>query len=171
MCVLFPAEQLNVLAYNRYLQDLNGMSVDSFLDAVKKNFSVTENSSGAPAGSCAIDMYLAGTWYGLTWESDPAADPVSALDVSVLQDRVLSPLLGVEDPKNNPRIGFVGGIHGPGRLKELVDSGKAAVAFSMYPVAVEQMMAVADEDRIMPPKSTWFEPKLRSGLLVNRLEA
>jgi uncharacterized protein (DUF1015 family) len=112
-------------------------------------------------------MYLAGEWHAITWESDPDADPVGVLDVSVLQNRILEPLLNIDDPRTNTRISFIGGIRGPGELEKLVDSGEAGVAFSMYPVTCDQLMAIADAGQIMPPKSTWFEPKLRSGFFVH----
>ena len=114
-------------------------------------------------------MYLDKAWYKLTWD-DFAADPVGRLDVSVLQDRLLAPLLGIDDPRTNTRISFVGGIRGAGELVKRVDGGRDAVAFSMYPTTVAQMMDIADAGQIMPPKSTWFEPKLRSGLLVHTLD-
>jgi uncharacterized protein (DUF1015 family) len=115
-------------------------------------------------------MYLAGRWYALTWDEVVADDPVSRLDVSVLQDRLLAPVLGIDDPRTSMRISFVGGIRGAAELIRRVDGGRGAVAFSMYPVTVAQMMDVADAGKIMPPKSTWFEPKLRSGLLVHTLD-
>ena len=114
-------------------------------------------------------MYLQDRWYQLRLPAPASDDPVAGLDVSILQDRVLEPLLGIDDPRSNARIAFVGGVRGTGELVRRVNSGKAAVAFSMFPVTMEQLMSVADADRIMPPKSTWFEPKLKSGLLVNEL--
>ena len=114
-------------------------------------------------------MYLGGAWYKLSWEEFDA-DPVGRLDVSVLQDRLLAPVLGIDDPRTNTRISFVGGIRGTGELAKRVDGGRDAVAFSMYPTTVPQMMDIADAGQIMPPKSTWFEPKLRSGLLVHTLD-
>lgn len=114
-------------------------------------------------------MYLAGKWYTLAWE-DPKSDPVGRLDVSVLQDRLLAPVLGIDDPRTSQRISFIGGIRGTGELVKRVDSKRDAVAFSLYPVTVAQMMDIADAGQIMPPKSTWFEPKLRSGLLVHTLD-
>jgi uncharacterized protein (DUF1015 family) len=112
-------------------------------------------------------MFLEGRWIGLSWSPDPSADPVSRLDVSVLQDRLLAPLLGIDDPRTSKRIDFVGGIRGTSELEERVTSGRAAVAFSMFPVTVDQLMDIADAGQIMPPKSTWFEPKLRSGLFIH----
>ena len=114
-------------------------------------------------------MYFNGTWTDLSWDIPSGADVVSALDVSYLQDRLLAPVLGIDDPRTSPRISFVGGIRGDAELEKAVDSGKAAVAFAMEPVTVAEMMAIADAGAIMPPKSTWFEPKLRSGLFVHRV--
>jgi uncharacterized protein (DUF1015 family) len=114
-------------------------------------------------------MYIGGKWYALTWDMPQSADPVEALDVSYLQNNLLNPILGIDDPRTSTRIDFIGGIRGTSALMDAVDSGRGAVAFSMRPVSVDQMMDIADADRIMPPKSTWFEPKLRSGLLVHTL--
>jgi uncharacterized protein (DUF1015 family) len=137
------------------------------LEAVSRVFTLRHGGTPSPARPGEIRMYLDGVWYDLTWRPAPDADPISQLDVSALQDRVLAPLLGIDDPRTSKRIDFIGGIRGPGELVKLVDSGKAAVAFSMYPTTVEQLMAIADAGQIMPPKSTWFEPKLRSGLFVH----
>jgi uncharacterized protein (DUF1015 family) len=134
---------------------------------VGKNFTVTENPDPTPTQPGKVSMHLGGKWYGLSWTPDSNADPVSRLDVSVLQDRLLAPLLGIDDPRTSKRIDFIGGIRGTGELVQLVDSGKGAVAFSMYPTTVEQLMDIADAGQIMPPKSTWFEPKLRSGLFIH----
>ena len=112
-------------------------------------------------------MYLDGAWHDLAWQPAPGADPISQLDVTALQERLLAPLLGIDDPRTSKRIDFIGGIRGTDELVHLVDSGKAAVAFSMYPTTVAQLMAIADAGQIMPPKSTWFEPKLRSGLFIH----
>jgi uncharacterized protein (DUF1015 family) len=167
MAALFPASQLRILPYNRCVRDLRGLSPDSFLQAVKNVFTVTHPVSPTPAGTRQVSMYLGRQWYGLTWTVPPQAGPIASLDVSVLQDRLLHPLLGIENPRTDKRIDFVGGIRGPDELVRLVDSGQFAVAFSMYPVTVDQVMAVADAGEIMPPKSTWFEPKLRSGLFIH----
>ena len=168
LAVLFPASQLRILPYNRVVADLNGLAPEAFLGRVKEIFTVAEGAAAEPASSRNVSMYLGGKWYGLSWPAFEA-DPVSALDVSVLQERLLAPVLGIGDPRTNTRIAFVGGIRGTKELEKRVDSGKAAVAFSMAPVTVAQMMAIADAGQIMPPKSTWFEPKLRSGLLVHEL--
>jgi len=167
--VLFPAGQLQVLPYNRCVLDLGDLSAEALLEAVRERFTVTENADPSPSGACHISMYLGGAWYDLAWEAGATDDPVAALDVSVLQDRLFEPVLGIVDPRTDKRLEFVGGIRGTAELERRVDSGDAAAAFSMYPVTVHQMMAVADADRIMPPKSTWFEPKLRSGLFVHTI--
>ena len=168
LTVLFPAGQLKILAYNRCVQDLNGLSVEEYLEKVKSIFTVNPAESALPAGARELCMYLAGQWYHLSWD-EFETDPVGVLDVSVLQDRLLAPLLGIDDPRTNERVFFIGGIRGTEELVKRVDSGRDAVAFSMYPCSVEQMMDIADVDQIMPPKSTWFEPKLRSGLIVHTL--
>jgi uncharacterized protein (DUF1015 family) len=170
LAVLFPASELQILPYNRCVKDLNGQSETSFLDVAAKSFEVAPAAASGPVAPGQISMYLGGKWLGLSWEPDPGADPVAALDVSVLQDRLLSPILGIDDPRNNPRIEFVGGIRGTNELKNRVNSGRAAVAFSMHPTTVEQLMAISDAGQTMPPKSTWFEPKLRDGLLVHTLD-
>ncbi len=169
LTVLFPASQLKILPYNRVVFNLNGHTPTSFLNRVRQQFTLTENTSATPTSPHTISMYLDGKWYGLAWAEQPSDDPVAALDVSVLQDRLLAPTLGIEDPRTSQRLAFIGGIRGTDELEAWVDEGRGAVAFSVYPVSVEEMMAIADADRIMPPKSTWFEPKLRSGLLVHTL--
>ena len=170
LAVLFPASELMILPYNRIVQDLNGNTADEFLEKVKAVFAVTDDASPSPTQAGHVSMYLDGKWYDLSWDPVKTDDPVTAMDVSVLQDRLLGPILAIDDPRKSDRIDFVGGIRGPGELKKRVDSGGDAVAFSMYPTSVEQLMAVADAGKIMPPKSTWFEPKLRSGLLVHTLD-
>jgi len=167
LAVLFPASQLQILPYNRAVKDLNGRSKEAFLDAVRKGFTVTTNGSPTPQKPGEIRMYLDGAWSNLAWHPATDADPISQLDVTGLQDRLLAPILGIDDPRTSKRIDFIGGIRGTDELVKLVDSGKAAVAFSMYPTTVEQLMAIADANQIMPPKSTWFEPKLRSGLFIH----
>jgi len=167
LCVLFPASQLQILPYNRAIKDLNGLTAEQFLTATAKAFTVMPDSTPAPAKSGDIRMYLAGKWYALGWQHAPDADPISRLDVEGLQQRLLAPVLGIDDPRTSKRIDFIGGIRGTGELTKLVDSGKAALAFSMYPTTVQQLMDIADAGQIMPPKSTWFEPKLRSGLFIH----
>lgn len=160
MAVIFPASQLAILPYNRLVHDLNGLDASQVLAKAKEVFT---------GGSRRCRMYIAGEWHELSWEIPQGADPVSALDVSFLQDRFLAPVLGVADPRTDPRISFMGGIRGEGALAAKVDSGEAAVAFSMEGVSLEEMMSIADAGQVMPPKSTWFEPKLRSGLFVHAL--
>lgn len=170
LAVLFPAGQLRILPYNRCVKDLNGLSDEQFLAEVRKMFRVTDSASPAPVASTNVSMYFRGKWYGLSWTADPKADATARLDVSVLQDRLLAPVLGIDDPRKNSRIEFVGGIRGTGELEQRVKSGRAAVAFSMYPTTVDQLMAISDAGQTMPPKSTWFEPKLRDGLLIHTLD-
>lgn len=173
LAVLFPDEQLQVLPYHRLVADLNGLTPEAFLAEVKTRFTVTPAASGDCAtesctgGQCA--MYCAGQWYKLQW-AHPQGSPVECLDVAVLQKTLLAPILGIDDPRTNPRISFVGGIRGLSALTGPVDAGTAGVAFAMRPVTVAEVMAIADAGEVMPPKSTWFEPKLRSGLLVHTLD-
>ena len=167
LAVLFPASQLKILPYNRAVHDLNGHTKESLLAAIGAVFSLTPNGSDTPTKPSEIRMYLDGAWYDLAWKPAADADPISQLDVTALQDCLLAPLLGIDDPRTSKRVDFIGGIRGTSELVQLVDSGKAVVAFSMYPTTVEQLMAIADAGQIMPPKSTWFEPKLRSGLFIH----
>lgn len=171
LAVLFPDDQLQILGYNRIVKDLNGLSPDAFLSALGETFEVTPDEPSEPGGPGIISMYLGERWYCLTLPDGivDRDDPVASLDVSVLQDQLLAPILGIADPRTDERIDFLGGIHGADALAERVDAGEAAVAFNMYPVTVAQLMAIADSGRTMPPKSTWFEPKLRSGLVVHRI--
>ena len=166
LCVLFPASELKILPYNRVVLDLNGHTLEAFLTKVKAVFGLEENAAPSPIVGGRVSMYLGGKWYGLRCPVDPKADPVGRLDVSVLQDKLLAPLLGIDDPRTSKRVDFVGGIRGPGELVKRVDA-EGGVAFSMFPTTVEQLMAIADAGQIMPPKSTWFEPKLRSGLFTH----
>jgi uncharacterized protein (DUF1015 family) len=170
LAALFPAAQLRILPYNRCAQDLNGLAPDAFLQQVGRIFECTPADDAAPIGPRQVHMYLGRRWYRLAWPETTGSDPVGCLDVSVLQNRLLAPVLGIEDPRTATRISFVGGIRGAADLVRRVDEGREAVAFSLYPVSVDQMMDIADAGQIMPPKSTWFEPKLRSGLLVHTLE-
>ena len=167
LAALFPENQLQVMAYNRCVKDFGNHSEDSFIEALREVCDVSANVDPVPPAGGQISCYLNGTWMGITLPKTNAVDPVVSLDVSQLQDRVLGPLLGIDDPRTNSRIEFVGGIRGTVELEERVNTGKAAVAFSLYPVNVTEMMNIADAGKIMPPKSTWFEPKLRSGLLVH----
>lgn len=159
--VIFPASQLQILSYNRLVRDLNGLSAYEFLSRLSERFTI-----GAK-GARNCRMYFGGSWYDLSWDIPAGADAVGALDVSYLQDNLLAPILGVGDPRTDARISFMGGIRGDAALAAKVDSGENAVAFAMEPVTVEEMMAIADAGATLPPKSTWFEPKLRSGLFVH----
>jgi uncharacterized protein (DUF1015 family) len=169
LAVLFPASQVRILAYNRAVKELNGKTPERVLDEVRRRFTVKEGAASTPSRRGEIAMYLAGRWYGLVPREAPSGsdDAIGSLDVSILQDRILSPVLGIKDIRTDKRIEFVGGIRGAAELERLVDSGAAAVAFSLYPVSVNELIAISDANEIMPPKSTWFEPKLRDGLLVH----
>lgn len=167
LSVVFPAGQLKILPYNRVVRDLAGMDESEFLEKLSKVCTVTQSGEKSPPAPNFVDMYLGKKWYTLKFENTSSLGAVEGLDVSLLQDRVLSPILKIGDPRTDERIDFVGGIRGTGELEKLVDSGKFAVAFSMYPTTVAQLMDIADAGEIMPPKSTWFEPKLRSGLFVH----
>jgi len=175
LTVIFPDDQLQIMAYNRVVKDLRGMSDEQFLDQIRKRFTVTEVSSKAEvrlSRNYDYGMYMNGKWYILTADagSIDKSDPVESLDIQVFTRTVLQPLLGIEDPRTDPRIDFVGGIRGLSELEKLVDSGEWKVAFALHPTTVRQLLAVADADRVMPPKSTWFEPKLRSGMVVHLLD-
>jgi uncharacterized protein (DUF1015 family) len=170
-CVLFPDDQLQILPYNRIVRDLNGLSQEEFLTRVEEGFSVTENAGPRPSERGRWSMYLDGRWYGLALRRD-AEKPtgvVESLDVSILQERLLDPILGIKDVRTDKRIDFVGGIRGPDELEKLVNEGNAAVAFALYPTTIEELLRVSDAGEIMPPKSTWFEPKLRDGLLSHQI--
>ena len=171
MAVVFPHNQLKILDYNRLIKDLNGLTPEQFLAKVAEKFEVSPNGSRQPTLPASFGMYLEGKWYTLQASpgSYPADDPIKRLDVSILQDNLLSPVLGIRDPRTDTRIDFVGGIRGMDELERRVREG-FAVAFSMYPTSLDQLIAVADAGQVMPPKSTWFEPKLRSGLLVRLYE-
>jgi uncharacterized protein (DUF1015 family) len=166
LCVIFPAGELKILPYNRHAADLHWHSPEVFLEKVAAVFGLDEGAAPAPPATGRISMYFGGRWYGLRCPVDPKADPVARLDVSVLQDRLLAPILGIDDPRTSKRLDFIGGIRGPEELVRRVDA-KGGVAFSLYPVTVGQLMDIADAGQIMPPKSTWFEPKLRSGLFIH----
>ncbi len=174
LAVLFPHNQLKILDYNRVVGDLAGLTPEEFLRRVGEDFEVEDapgNRPLKPASRHEFGMYLAGKWYRLTARpgSFPEDDPVKSLDVSILQENLLAPILKIGDPRKDKRIDFVGGIRGLGELARRVDGGEA-VAFALHPTSIEQLMAIADAGLIMPPKSTWFEPKLRSGLLIHRLD-
>jgi len=171
MAVVFPHDQLKILDYNRVVKDLNGLSPEAFLAKVGELFSVEQDTGPRPERSATFGMYLGGEWYRLTARPGtfPAGDPVKGLDVSILQDNLLAPILGIADPRTDKRIDFVGGIRGTKELERRVRGGWA-VAFALHPTSLPQLMAVADAGQVMPPKSTWFEPKLRSGLVVRLIE-
>jgi len=170
LSVLFPAGELKILPYNRVVRDLNGRTAEQFLERVSEAFTVTPNGRREPAQPGQCCMFLDGRWYQLDWQTAPGASPVDALDVEVLQSRLLAPVLGIDDPRTSERIDFIGGIRGVAELEKLVNSGRFAVAFSMHATTVNQLMDIADAGQIMPPKSTWFEPKLRSGLFIHTLD-
>lgn len=167
LCVLFPGNELKILPYNRAVKDLNGRTPEAFLAEVSGIFTVTPTEVKSPTLPGHASMYLGGKWYDLAWKAAPDASPIDLLDVSILQDRLLKPVLGIDDPRTSKRIDFIGGIRGTAELEKLVDAGDHAVAFSMHPVTVDQLMAISDAEQIMPPKSTWFEPKLRSGIFIH----
>ncbi len=171
LCVLFPDYQLQILPYNRIVRDLNGMSREEFLTRVRENFALTENASPSPKQRGEWSMYLNDRWYVLALPNEAVRPEgvVDSLDVSILQTRLLDPILGIKDVRTDKRIDFVGGIRGTGELEKLVNEGKAAVAFSLYPTTIDDLLRVSDAGEIMPPKSTWFEPKLRDGLLIHQI--
>lgn len=173
MAVIFPDNQLKVLAYNRLIKDLNNLSEAEFMDNVKEKFVVTENfMKKVPEQLHEFGMYIKGSWYQLRAKEDTYKDRdvIGTLDVSIIQDHLLGPILGIGDVRTDERIMFVGGIRGVEELERLVDSGECAVAFSLYPTTLHQLADVADAGELMPPKSTWFEPKLRSGMFVHLLD-
>ncbi len=172
LAVLFPAEQLRILPYNRLVKDLNGLSSSNALARLARAGHVRPTDDPMPARPGSFGFYLEGAWYLLTLDEPTIdrSDPIRSLDVSLLQDRILAPILGIGDPRTDKRIDFVGGIRGTKELERRVDSGEMAIAFSLHPTTLDQLIAVSDAGQVMPPKSTWFEPKLRSGLFVHELE-
>ena len=169
LAVAFPHDQVRVLPYNRIVKDLGQQTPDAFVQAVGQRFDL-EPGPASPARRGEISMYFGGGWQTMRPRSKPNAgekDAIRALDVSVLQEELLAPVLGINDVTTDKRIDFIGGARGTAELEKLVNSGRAAVAFSLFPVSVTDLMAVADAGGIMPPKSTWFEPKLRDGLLIH----
>ena len=172
LAVIFPSDQLKILDYNRVVKDLNGLSEEEFIKKLSEKFDIVETEGRAkPDKAYDFGMYMDGKWYMLTAKDEiKSKDAVKGLDVSILQDNVLIPILGIGDIRTDKRIDFVGGIRGLGELEKRVDSGEMKVAFAMYPTSIEQLMTIADENKIMPPKSTWFEPKLRSGLFIHSLD-
>ena len=166
---MFPADELRIMPYNRVVKDLGGISNAEFLAKIKEYFTLGETERGAPKEHGTINMYFGGRWYRLRFnvEYQQPPDPIERLDVTILQKYLLSPALGIGDPSTAPKLGFVGGIRGIEELERIVDSGEAAVAFALYPTTMNDLFAVSDMGEIMPPKSTWFEPKLKDGLFVH----
>lgn len=174
LAVIFPDNQLKIIDYNRVVKDLNGLSKEQFLTKIGENFEVLEKSKEilSPQALHEFTMYVAGEWYRIqarpgTYDDN---DPIGVLDVTILSNSVLEPILDIKDLRTDKRIDFVGGIRGLGELQKRVDSGEMAVAFALYPVSMKQLIDIADTGNIMPPKTTWFEPKLRSGLVIHSLE-
>ncbi|MAM69669.1 MAG: hypothetical protein CMP91_00805 [Gammaproteobacteria bacterium] len=173
LVVVFPHDQMQILDYNRAVTDLNGLSEEAFLEAVESKFEISKQDEACkPQALHEFGMYMDGHWYSLKVRDGlvDENDPVARLDVAVLQDNILKPLLGIENPRVDKRIDFIGGIRGMAELERRVDKGDFKVAFSCYPTSIEHLMAIADAGEVMPPKSTWFEPKLRSGLVIHSLE-
>jgi uncharacterized protein (DUF1015 family) len=166
---VFPAEDLQILAYNRTVKDLNGLAENEFFRKLGENFTVSETDEKKPLNRGEFCMYLGGKWYKLIFNNrlQSELDPIERLDVSILQNYLLTPVLGIEDPRTSDRIGFIGGARGSEELERLVDEGSARAAFSLYPTTIEDLFTISDMNEIMPPKSTWFEPKLKDGLLVH----
>ena len=171
LAVSFAAEQLRILPYNRLVLDLHGQAPEEFLAKVKELFGATEGADPSPAARGQVSMYLGSSrkWYGLTLPASDTQSPSERLDAAILQGKLLAPLLGIADPRTDKRIDFVGGIRGTSELIRRVDSGKAAVAFSMHPTSLDELMAISDAGETMPPKSTWFEPKLRDAFLIHAI--
>ncbi len=169
LTTLFPASELKIMDYNRVIKDLNGHTVEDFLAALNEKFIVEKaNQAVSPAHLHQFGLYLNHQWYRLTSKENTfSTDPIGILDVTILQENILDPLLGIKDQRTDKRIDFVGGIRGIGELENRVDSCDMKIAFSLYPVSIEQLFEIADSGNVMPPKSTWFEPKLRDGLLTH----
>jgi uncharacterized protein (DUF1015 family) len=172
LTTLFPSEQLRIMDYNRLVKDLNGISNEDFLKKLEEKFTIEKSKEAiAPAQLHEFGLYVKKQWYRLTAkEGTWSNDPIGILDVTILQDNVLDALLAIKDPRTDKRIDFVGGIRGLGELEKRVDSGEMAAAFSLYPVSIQQLFDIADSGNVMPPKSTWFEPKLRDGLLTHLIQ-
>jgi uncharacterized protein (DUF1015 family) len=173
LAVHFPANQLRIIDYNRVVKDLNGLSTTEFLGKIRESFEISEKGSQIykPSGKANFSMYLEGRWYSLSAKPEALndRDPVGKLDVTLLSKQILEPVLNIMDLRNSKRIDFVGGIRGLEELKKRVDSGEMKVAFALYPVTMDELMEIADTGNIMPPKTTWFEPKLRSGLVLHQI--
>ena len=173
LAVLFPAGQLRIMDYNRVVKDLHGLDEAGFMARLGERFAITPADGAVhPPRKGSFGMYMDGTWYRLEAEAalNDNPDPVERLDVAIMQNHILRPILGIDDPRTDKRIDFVGGIRGLGELERRVDSGEMKVAFSMHPTSINELMAIADAGQVMPPKSTWFEPKLRDGLFVHFLD-
>jgi uncharacterized protein (DUF1015 family) len=172
LAVLFPAEQLTILPYHRLVRDLGGRASGAVLDQLRKLGSLSATGEAQPQRPGVFGIYLDRHWYQLALDeqSIDRSDPIGSLDVSLLQTRILAPILGVGDPRTDKRLEFVGGIRGTGELERRVNSGEMAIAFALFPTTMDQLIAVSDAGAVMPPKSTWFEPKLRSGLFVHELD-
>lgn len=173
LAVCFPDDQLNIIDYNRVVRDLNGLSTEEFLTALEADFVVEKKGADIyrPQALHNFGLYIAGNWYSLTAKEGRYNDndPIGVLDVTISSDLILDKILGIKDLRSDKRIDFVGGIRGLGELKKRVDSGEMQVALALYPVSMQQLIAIADSGNIMPPKTTWFEPKLRSGLIIHEL--
>jgi uncharacterized protein (DUF1015 family) len=169
LTTLFPSNQLHIMDYNRVVKDLNGLSVEELLKKLEKSFIIsTTQKAFSPIALHEFGMYVGGNWYKLTSRKGTyTEDPIGILDVSILQNNILDPILGIKDQRTDKRIDFVGGIRGLGELEKRVQSGEMAIAFSLHPVTIQQLFDIADSGNVMPPKSTWFEPKLRDGLLTH----
>lgn len=173
MAVCFPASQLTIIDYNRVVKDLNGLTVEAFIDKLKENFEVVNKGTAIykPVALHNFGLYVGGNWYSLT--AKPGTyddqDPIGVLDVTISSNLILDQILGIKDLRSDKRIDFVGGIRGLGELQKRVDSGEMKMALALYPVSMKQLMDIADTGNIMPPKTTWFEPKLRSGLIIHKL--
>lgn len=172
LAVIFPHNQMKIMPYNRVVKDLKGLGKEEFLSKLAEKFTVEETTMKSPARNREFCMYLAGKWYLLKARegSFNAQDAVQSLDASILQNNLLNPILGIENPRTDKRIDFIGGIRGTGELERLVDEEGYKVAFSLFPITIEQLFKVADSGNVMPPKSTWFEPKLKSGLVIHSIE-
>ena len=169
LTTLFPSNQLAILDYNRVAIDLNGLTTEDFIDEVKKDFTIEPfDEAYSPSELHQFGMYIDGRWYKLTAKRETYTDdPIGVLDVTILQNAILDKVLGIKDPRTDTRVDFVGGIRGLNELEKRVDNGSAVVAFSLHPVSIQQLFDIADSGNVMPPKSTWFEPKLRDGLLTH----
>ena len=171
MAAMFPADELRILPYNRVVRDLNGMTTKQFLERAGEHFILTGSETAAPSEHGEILTYVDGHWYDLRFKADHMRhrDPIHNLDVSILQDFLLDPVLGIADPTVSDRIEFISGARGTSELERLVNEGDAAAAFSLFPTRIDDMLVVSDLGETMPPKSTWFEPKLKDGLLVHEI--